>query len=103
MFHRPWREIPPGSDDKQAKHGIANYERPWRSIIEQEALQPVFNEIDVIWFRTSFLSQPNLKSCKWTGYAEPHLGNDNGDCTKVHDSEPWCIDPVPTAQVAKDD
>jgi len=98
-----WRKVPPHRCNDETEERVDKGEDPRRSLVVQDALQPMLNEAYGIGCCASLGAQPHFERGERADGAEPGLCHNNCDCREVCNPKPQGIDPPPRAKVSNDD
>ncbi len=96
----PWRIAPPCPSHKGTEDRVGKSEDPQRSLVEEQVLNPMFNETALIGGLTGLLTQARLKVSEHAVLPEPCLQNHDGNGENVSRAQPEVVDPSPATPVA---
>jgi hypothetical protein len=94
----------PGPCNQQRADGVERSEDPGRRLVEDQALDPDFDEAAVVRGRAGLDTQPRLEGGERAFLAQPGLHGDETDGGQVQAAEGQRVDPGPDARaVAQED
>ena len=81
---------------------IEDGEHPGRSLVIEDALQPMLDKAAGVGWFVGLRTQPHFERRERADNAEPGLCHDDCDCSEMRKPEPQGIDPPPRQEVARD-
>ena len=97
------RKVPPSGDHQQPEDCVCEREDPERSLVEEDALDPVLDEALAVGGRTGPHAKPGFQCCERAELAKPGLRHDYSDGCDMRKPEPQTVHPPPTGHVSCDD